>query len=63
MKQLRKRDLLAALSGRPPTGEAVGSPGSFDGGARRNSLPVEETHEELLARVLVSREADVGRAL
>jgi hypothetical protein len=41
----------------------VASADGFDGGALRRTLPIEETHEETLARVLRTREANVGRAM
>jgi hypothetical protein len=66
----RKRELQDIITGRARQRDRYGrflasssDGGSFDGGARLSAPAEPETHEHLLTRVLISREADVGRAL
>ena len=61
-KQARRRELLDALAGRLPGGEASES-GGFDSGARRALPAAPETHELTLAEVLRTGEADAGRSI
>lgn len=63
----RKAALVQALHGRPqdrardPQGRFVSASASFDGGARGDALPAaSETHDQTLARVLRTGEANVG---
>jgi hypothetical protein len=62
-KRARKRELYLLLTGQvpardPSSGRFVG----FDGGAR-TSVPVTESHEQTLARVLKTGEANAGHKL
>lgn len=65
-KAQAKADLMRAIGGLPadvptPEPETVESTATgLDGGARTSVSPPAETHEQTLARILSSREADRG---
>jgi hypothetical protein len=61
-KAERKRELAGILTGRQQPRDAAGRfvpAAGFDGGAARESVPVPESHEETVARLLHTREATV----
>jgi hypothetical protein len=59
----QKRALVDALTGRSARPSPEASSGSLDGGARQTPPAKPETHEQMLARVLRSGEADAGASL